>query len=591
MSNALLKPKAIDASSESSNDFIFECNHPGKPLVISFSYAHWDAATTFDFFGRLKKIEGQLNEPFNRIYLRDPKSRWYHYGVDGLGNNIDEVVTSLKSSIGKLQPSEVITIGQSMGAYAALIFGALLEADKVIAFAPLAFIDSEMLESYSDHRYLTVLKEVCKSELKAKYLDVVSLYKKCHRQPKVHVIFGTQGGNTNEETVQLDAMHAFKLQQITSCKLHPYPETNHLVVKHLSEMGKIDVLLLDLMFGVRLVYATDEKKIDYGWYKWIFDNLLAGCTKESLIKNLTLIDVTEKATIINAINDAESNGYFLAAKEMKKTLEKRNWLLSTCDQLASLDKRYSSCVERRAVPEFNVFVSDYYSKHLPVVLTGGIDKWPALEKWSPDYLQNNFGAADVEIQLGREADPLYERNSFSHKKIIKMSEFVKMITDIETSNDFYMTANNGANNLEGLSTLFDDVDDFGNGYRELDTIKSRNLLWVGPKGTYTPMHHDLINNMLVQVYGRKKVTLIPVFQVPLMYNDIGVYSAANFPAVDTVKYPLAGKITPIEVEIGPGDALFIPIGWWHSVESLSVSISLTFNNFNVVNSFFSDYPR
>jgi hypothetical protein len=33
------------------------------------------------------------------------------------------------------------------------------------------------------------------------------------------------------------------------------------------------------------------------------------------------------------------------------------------------------------------------------------------------------------------------------------------------------------------------------------------------------------------------------------------------------------------MKIGPDDRLFIPVGWWHHVRSLSVSISTTFTGF------------
>lgn len=184
-----------------TDDVVFECDEPDRPLVISFSFAHWGKPSTFDFFGRLQKFKNVFHEPFNCIYVQDPKSRWYHYGVEGLGENVDEVALSLKREIERLQPSHIVTVGQSMGAYAALVFGALLNVDKVIAFAPQAFIDCSLLESYNDNRYTESLREIQESTVSVKYLDVVSLYQQLICQPKVHILFGTKGGNSQNETV------------------------------------------------------------------------------------------------------------------------------------------------------------------------------------------------------------------------------------------------------------------------------------------------------------------------------------------------------------------------------------------------------
>jgi ribosomal protein L16 Arg81 hydroxylase len=45
----------------------------------------------------------------------------------------------------------------------------------------------------------------------------------------------------------------------------------------------------------------------------------------------------------------------------------------------------------------------------------------------------------------------------------------------------------------------------------------------------------------------------------------------------------------LECLLEPGDALFLPVGWWHYVESLDASISLTFTVFERDNDFYSRY--
>jgi mannose-6-phosphate isomerase-like protein (cupin superfamily) len=44
------------------------------------------------------------------------------------------------------------------------------------------------------------------------------------------------------------------------------------------------------------------------------------------------------------------------------------------------------------------------------------------------------------------------------------------------------------------------------------------------------------------------------------------------------------------VNVGPGQALFIPVGWWHCVEALETSISMSFTNFVWPNTYTWHHP-
>lgn len=359
----------------------------------------------------------------------------------------------------------------------------------------------------------------------------------------------------------------------------------------LAEFQKwYDYLLADRAKS-RLAKLKPLSTMTDDWRQWLASNLMRGSDPAVLQRmareqGFADIDVATEVAYALALPAVK------AGREILHSLKKREWLLRTLDSLAALDPRYGSEVERRAAPAFQIFVRDYYSKHLPVVLTGGVDHWTARTKWTPEYLAEHFGGAEVEVQQGRSGDPLYERNAGMHKTRTTIREFVQRVRSANSSNDFYMTANNTKASMPALTAMFDDLGDFSSGYRTVDPEGSGCFLWFGPRGTFTPLHHDLTNNMLVQIYGRKKVVLAPAMQVERLYNDRGVFSSvADFANLDFARFPLLRNVRKIELEIGPGDALFIPVGWWHCVEGLDASISVSFTDFNVSNQFFADFPR
>lgn len=342
--------------------------------------------------------------------------------------------------------------------------------------------------------------------------------------------------------------------------------------------------------------ANDSKqpirRLPNNWKEWVATNLLEGTSKSS-IANVLVQQGFSEAEIALEVQTALKSPYLRAGIKAAKTLKKREWLLETCDHLARLDAGYNQQLDVIDTPAFETFIRDYYSKHKPVVLKKGIDHWPALKKWSPQYFAEVLGDAEIEVQFDRENDALFERHSDKYRKSMLMSEFVNMIENDGESNNYYMTANNTQQNVEAIRPALDDIGDFGEGYRQLldSDAAFSTYFWMGPKGTFTPLHHDLTNNMLVQVYGSKKVTLIPAWQVPWLYNDLHVYSEVDFPNFDLKEHPLMQHVTPVEVTIDAGDALFIPIGWWHCVEGLDKSISISFTNFNAPNNYAESFKK
>lgn len=322
----------------------------------------------------------------------------------------------------------------------------------------------------------------------------------------------------------------------------------------------------------------------------ILQCLLRGDHHDQIITSCVKMGVSSVA-VRQFIEVTLSSASYQYLQKTQHQLNKRNWLMACLDQLAQLGDGYQT-VPRIDTPPYQEFLRQFYSQHRPVILKNGIRHWNALQKWHPDYFADRVGHEQIEVQMDRQQDQNFEVNSPKLKQKILMKDFVAKIKHTDCSNDYYMTANNASQNQNITKVLYQDIADFGHGYCDLSLQDQLCFLWFGPKGTFTPIHHDLTNNMLVQIYGRKKVTLIPALQTPHIYNDLWVFSQLKDPnQIDVEQYPLAKKLTPIECILEPGEALFIPIGWWHAVESLDVSISVSFTHFNTPNQFYLNFPK
>jgi len=120
------------------------------------------------------------------------------------------------------------------------------------------------------------------------------------------------------------------------------------------------------------------------------------------------------------------------------------------------------------------------------------------------------------------------------------------------------------------------------------------MMWIGPAETFTALHHDLTNNLIAQVVGRKRLLVLPASEVGRVYNDTHVFSAIpdlEAASLDREVFSRLAGARAYEVILEPGEALFVPFAWWHQVKSLSFSVTVTYTNFRWPNDLAaSTYP-
>jgi ribosomal protein L16 Arg81 hydroxylase len=333
--------------------------------------------------------------------------------------------------------------------------------------------------------------------------------------------------------------------------------------------------------------GTTAVQIPASWAAWIEENRARGVAPAEIDAILTANGFKDAAA--NTPRDSKQTSNGIAVPEMHWKMNRMEALLRIYSNLWR-EVRGAATLDRISDLHGDSFFRWYYAANRPVVLVDGMRNCPALQWWSPGYLKERFGNELVEVMTERSHDQQYELNCERHKTRMPLRRFVDQVQSAGETNDLYMVANNRSLENTGLRPLLDEIQVFDE-ILDNSNRRSKVFLWFGPAGTVTPLHHDALNVLLTQVVGSKLVTLIPSFDLPLIYNHVGVYSEVDLESPDYLRYPLFRQTSRMEVVLEPGQALFIPVGWWHHVRSLDVSISVSFTNFLAPNDYTTEYGQ
>jgi hypothetical protein len=240
-------------------------------------------------------------------------------------------------------------------------------------------------------------------------------------------------------------------------------------------------------------------------------------------------------------------------------------------------------IVRRQQLLYEEFAEEYLFPGKPVIITGAVSGWRALDNWTPEYFKNKYGSMNLRIDA----------------KNYTMADFIDRVNSSSTANPAPYLRNEIIEQF--LPELLADISPLPRYFfpNWLDGRLSRVLrsrlhngspeLYIGGSGAKFPfLHFDSYHThaFLVQIYGTKEYTAFSGDQTPYIYVRPNQYNASQIPDIenpDLNKFPLFAHAVPMRFRLHPGEILFIPGGLWHTAKMLTPSISVSVNRANASN--------
>lgn len=244
---------------------------------------------------------------------------------------------------------------------------------------------------------------------------------------------------------------------------------------------------------------------------------------------------------------------------------------------AQLDKleTLEGC-QPNAIPD-EVFASSH-----PILLKGLVDSWPAVQaaKESAEEVANYLADFDQDKPVTVYEIPERENGRVFYNHDLSGFNFDRTRQTIRGVIERLFSVEEKAEN----STLYIGstmVDHWLPGFRDKNDLdlQGRDSLvsiWLGNQ-CRVAAHYDFPNNLACCLSGQRRFTLFPPNQAqnlyvgPIDFTPSGqAISLVDFANPDFATYPRFkhALAASINIDLAPGDALFIPSMWWHHVESL-----------------------
>lgn len=221
------------------------------------------------------------------------------------------------------------------------------------------------------------------------------------------------------------------------------------------------------------------------------------------------------------------------------------------------------------------FDHQFVSGGQPAVIRGGVCASSKCGEWNWEHLRQRVG--EHRVRLVSSATGVFNPNVGVDVSEETLNEALNRLTGQgdDSQEHFYVMQQSIP---DRFAELADEVGDPPL-MPTRGTVRHTNL-WLSGAGCVTPLHFDRKHNFLVQIEGRKELTLFHPKETPKLYPALHSshrhISEVDLDAIDHERFPRFAEAVAETVILNPGEELFIPSGWWHHVRSLDAAISVNF---------------
>ncbi|MEH2082696.1 MAG: cupin-like domain-containing protein [Nostoc sp.] len=223
-------------------------------------------------------------------------------------------------------------------------------------------------------------------------------------------------------------------------------------------------------------------------------------------------------------------------------------------------------VEYRSNLSYDEFILEYASVGKPVIIADAMKDLKISTKWNFDFFRSECGSIEA----------IVKENSSEIHSFMTVADYLDYITTRESNQYLYIADWNICN----YPQLFNDYKapvyfpDWSKGlpnkFIEKYQFPNANI-FIGHKDTSIGFHKDQYNASawIGVICGCKQIVLFTPDQEELFYKGkVDVFNP------DLEKFPLYAKANPVEAILRPGEAMYIPSGWWHQVKNLEDTIAI-----------------
>lgn len=217
--------------------------HPAAEVVPEERYLRGSADVTLAFGGvgqRLMLPPAEFLRTLiasgktDVIFYKDFSQCWYQRGLLGISEDVPSTVEYIRRTLAERGYGRAYCLGTSAGGFAAILFGALLGATRILAFAPQTELTKQVFNRFRgvDSRFTEIPTD-------GSYLDLVKVLERTRYAGQIDIYYSA--GHA------VDRKAAERLARFPCVKLHPIMARQHNVAAHLRETGQLAAALDSLV--------------------------------------------------------------------------------------------------------------------------------------------------------------------------------------------------------------------------------------------------------------------------------------------------------------------------------------------------------